>query len=401
MLGGHKLNNQLVNGNKPEFGPAILFFSGGTALESLARILTRYSHNTIHIITTFDSGGSSAALRQAFGMPAVGDIRHRLVALADLSIPGVKTLCEFFERRLEFKASGKKLLHELDLLVAGKHLWNAGFDPQMATKLWRKLEVFRSCMPETFNLRGAAVGNMILAADYLEKERNLLAAIRESASLLNVKGTVQPVSDCQAHLAVHLASGRVLVGQHLFTDKKIMDGVVTPVQAEGPIKEVWLAGDVEHPGSLRVRAHPDVPGLLARADLICYPVGSFYSSIVANLLPAGVSRAVANSEGKKVFVPNPGPDPELFGHTLQGQVEALLKAARKDDPAIELADILNVVVVDRSGGSYSGELPKKWLEKQGVAMLDFQFSDIASSQKNFVRIQEQRLSKLLVAMAGM
>ncbi|MGE4294032.1 MAG: 2-phospho-L-lactate transferase CofD family protein, partial [Desulfovibrio sp.] len=70
----------------PALGPRVLFFSGGTALRDTSAELVRYTHNSVHIITPFDSGGSSAILRKAFDMPAVGDIRNRLMALADTSL---------------------------------------------------------------------------------------------------------------------------------------------------------------------------------------------------------------------------------------------------------------------------------------------------------------------------
>ena len=67
----------------PELGPRILFFTGGSALRKTSRELIKYTHNSIHLITPFDSGGSSAVIREAFAMPAVGDIRNRLMSLAD------------------------------------------------------------------------------------------------------------------------------------------------------------------------------------------------------------------------------------------------------------------------------------------------------------------------------
>ena len=44
----------------PSRGPRILFFSGGTALRGIARELKRFTWNSIHLVTPFDSGGSSA-----------------------------------------------------------------------------------------------------------------------------------------------------------------------------------------------------------------------------------------------------------------------------------------------------------------------------------------------------
>lgn len=61
----------------PEYGPQILFFSGGTALRELSRTLKCYTHNSIHLLTPFDSGGSSAEIRRAFHVSSVGDFRNR------------------------------------------------------------------------------------------------------------------------------------------------------------------------------------------------------------------------------------------------------------------------------------------------------------------------------------
>lgn len=72
----------------PELGPRILFFSGGTALDQLSKKLKNFTHNSIHLVTPFDSGGSSAKLRHAFDMPAIGDLRSRMIALADETITG-------------------------------------------------------------------------------------------------------------------------------------------------------------------------------------------------------------------------------------------------------------------------------------------------------------------------
>ena len=75
-------------------GRRLIFFTGGTALREVSRELARHTPDTVHLLTTFDSGGSSAALRRAFAMPAVGDLRNRLLALADFSIPDcVLTFC--------------------------------------------------------------------------------------------------------------------------------------------------------------------------------------------------------------------------------------------------------------------------------------------------------------------
>ena len=94
----------------PELGPRILFFSGGSALRPLCRVLKQYTHNSVHLITAFDSGGSSAQLRRAFAMPAIGDLRNRIVALADESVRGSPQIYRLFAYRMSSTASRSELM---------------------------------------------------------------------------------------------------------------------------------------------------------------------------------------------------------------------------------------------------------------------------------------------------
>src|SRR5215831_2415080 len=103
----------------PELGPRLLFFSGGTALRETSRVLTDYTHNSFHLITPFDSGGSSAALRRAFGMISVGDLRNRLLALADRNVRGHPEIYRLFAYRFEHTAKPEALQEQLDRMVRG------------------------------------------------------------------------------------------------------------------------------------------------------------------------------------------------------------------------------------------------------------------------------------------
>jgi 2-phospho-L-lactate transferase/gluconeogenesis factor (CofD/UPF0052 family) len=80
-------------------------------------VLKQYTHNSVHLITAFDSGGSSAQLRRAFGMPAIGDLRSRIVALADESVRGNPQIYRLFAHRLSTTAAQRDLEIELAALV--------------------------------------------------------------------------------------------------------------------------------------------------------------------------------------------------------------------------------------------------------------------------------------------
>src|SRR4051794_18824549 len=104
----------LRSSRAPELGPRILFLSGGSALRPLSRVLKQYTHNSVHLITAFDSGGSSAQLRHAFAMPAIGDLRNRIVALADESVRGNPQIYRLFGYRLPASAARAPLATELE-----------------------------------------------------------------------------------------------------------------------------------------------------------------------------------------------------------------------------------------------------------------------------------------------
>ena len=85
---------------------------------------------------------------------------------------------------------------------------------------------------------------------------------------------------------------------------------------------------------------------------------------MANLLPLGVSCAVREAACPKVFIPNLGTDPELFGLTVQDQVAYLLRfgAGR---PA-RAGQALNWLLVDEDESRYPGGIPYEWLARLGI-----------------------------------
>lgn len=347
---------------EPGRQPGLLFFSGGTALRETAHELGCRTANCIHLITPFDSGGSSATLRRAFNMPAVGDLRARMTALADNRHPGNPEIYTLFSYRLSDGAPDQDLRNELEQLQNGSHHLMAQIPQPMQGIIREHLCTFAAVMPPDFPLAGANIGNLVLSAGYLVHERKLAQVAALYSRMLRVRGIVRTVVDCVAHLAVRLASGEVLVGQHRFTGKG-GTGVTSP------IKDIWLTASEDSDEPVSVSIDRRTESLILGADAICYPVGSFYSSVAANLLPRGVGRAVAASSCPKIFVPNLGVDPELAGHTLAMQVEKLFSLLQEDAPDAKPADLISIVLVDENLGVYPGGLPRKLLKNLGIELV--------------------------------
>ena len=337
-------------------GPRIVFFSGGTALAPVAAALTRHTRTAVHVITTFDSGGSSAELRRVFSMPAVGDVRARILALADSGLPGHAEITALFAYRLPLEAGDAELRRELTSLAAGIHPLAVAVPRPLRDTAVRHLSAFCEMMPETMNLAGASIGNLALTAGYMEHARQLEPVATLFSRLVHARGVVKPVVNACAHLCVELENGDVVVGQHRFTGK-------TASAIASPIRRLWLSGSLDDPRPVSVGIRPRLEEVIRSADLICYPVGSFFSSVMANLLPEGVSRAVRAAACPRVFIPNLGNDPELFGLSVQDQVAYLLRLAGAED---EPARALNWLLVDSDDGRYPGGIPDFWLRKHGI-----------------------------------
>jgi uncharacterized cofD-like protein len=115
------------------------------------------------VVTTADDGGSSGALRRAYGVPAAGDVRNCLVALAD----GANPLAAVFQHRFE------------------------GGDPALA---------------------GHTVGNVVLTA-LAQRLGDFSAAVAAAGALLGVRGRVLPATDGAVDLVATLEDGRQVRGE--------------------------------------------------------------------------------------------------------------------------------------------------------------------------------------------
>ncbi|MFO7598113.1 MAG: GAK system CofD-like protein [Desulfocurvibacter africanus] len=348
----------------PELGPKVLFFTGGTALKALSRRIIDYTHNSIHLITPFDSGGSSAKLRAAFDMPAVGDLRNRLMALADRTVKGAPETYELFACRLPRDAAPQALRERLEAMLRGDDELVARVPDPMRKIIRTHLRFFVERMPEGFDLRGASIGNLILTGGYFNYDRNIDPVIYLFSKLVEARGQVRPVVNNPLHLVAELEDGSVLMGQHLLTGKETL-----PISV--PVKRVYLTEHADDPLPTEVAIPDKTASLIAGADLICYPMGSFYTSLIANLLPRGVGESVAANRCPKVYIPNLGTDPEQRGMTLPDQVRTLLDYLERGcakPPSQE--SLLNFLLVDTRHGSYGPASDLDKLKSHGLTVID-------------------------------
>jgi len=382
----------------PELGPRIAFFSGGSALRSLCRVLKQYTHNSVHLITAFDSGGSSAQLRRAFGMPAIGDLRNRIVALADESVRGNPQIYRLFAHRLSTTAAQRELELELSALFSREHELVAALPEPMRRIVQTHLGFFAERMPHDFDLRGANLGNLLLAGGYLRHGRDLESVLFLFSKLLEVRGVVRPIVDTDLHLCADLEDGTRVVGQHRLTGKEL-----APLGSR--VSELYLVQGLDAPVRARTAIGEKVRSSIEAADLLCFPMGSFYSSVVANLLPEGVGRAIAGAGAARVYVPNTGADPEQYGMSLADSLTQLVRYVRRDAGAdVPLGRIVNLVLLDRDPGNYAMEVDVERIERMGIRVVSLDLvaessvTESSVTRSNQPQIHPQRLAEALLSL---
>jgi uncharacterized cofD-like protein len=162
----------------------IVCVGGGTGLPTLLKGVSQICHSPggdeitlTAVVCVSDNGGSSGTLRQSFGIPAVGDLRNCLVALAS----GGSPLGDLFQHRLS-RGNG---------------------------------------------LSGHALGNLVVTA-LCERTGSLLEAIRQAADLLQSCGHVLPSTEQPVTLCAE------------FEDRAIVRGEVQIAGRRGRIARVWL-----------------------------------------------------------------------------------------------------------------------------------------------------------------
>ena len=348
----------------PEFGPRLLFFTGGSALREVSTRLTEFTHNSIHLVTPFDSGGSSAVIRDAFDMLSVGDLRNRLMALADQAVRGNPSVYRLFAHRFSSRTDAGMLKEELERMARGKHNLVDQVPNPMRRIIRNHLHYFLERMPLDFDLRGASIGNLVLTGGYLNNRRHIDPVVFMFSKLITAQGIVKPITGGSYHLAAELSNGEVVAGQHRITQKAMPT-------LKHRINRVFLTNSLNSVEPVRLQAKPPIRELIQSAELICFPMGSYFSSVTANLLAEGIGRTVVENQCPKIYTPNPTPDPETNGWTLCEQVENLVGALRTSGSNSHAANrVLDYVLVDSSRGDYGKSIGARRIEKLGVRIID-------------------------------
>lgn len=192
----------------------VVAIGGGTGLSALLRGLKLQDVNLTAIVTVADDGGSTGRIRNVFNMPAPGDIRNCLVAMAD------------------------------DESLMGR-LFHYRFDR------------------EGSELTGHAFGNLFITA-LTQVTGSFEQGVIESARVLNVRGRVLPSTLENITLCAEMEDGQVVRGESALSHEsdKITEVFLEPdaPDAYRPALAAILNADliVMGPGSLYTSVVPNL-----------------------------------------------------------------------------------------------------------------------------------------------
>lgn len=179
------------------------------------------------------------------------------------------------------------------------------------------------------DLNGHSIGNLILTSLYKETG-SMRKSIEYMSKLLRVEHTVLPLSEDYLTLMGETDDGEIIEGEEEIT------------LARKHYKRIFYK---EQPHIL-----PEVFESIKEADLIILSMGSLYTSILPHLICPEVSKAIADSKAKVMYICNvmtqPG-ETDKFG--VSDHVNTLEKYIGKDR--------INAVIVSNN------ILPKELLEK--------------------------------------
>lgn len=135
------------------------------------------------------------------------------------------------------------------------------------------------------SLSGHSIGNLLIAGLLDQAGGDFEKAIDLASEVLNIRGTVVPSTLHPARLRAVLEDGREVCGE-----TKI-------VESARRIRRIYL--DPEN-----VEANGAAVEAILNADVICIGPGSVYTSVVPNLLVAGIAEALSQTRATRAYICN-------------------------------------------------------------------------------------------------
>ena len=277
----------------------IVVFGGGTGLSLLLSGLKLFPVDVTTVIAVSDNGSSTGVLKKELDIPAVGDVGKVLISMANVD--------EDFTKLLRYRFSKDGSLHN------------------------------------------HPVRNIMLAA-LIDLKGSLTEATRYMCSLLNVKGTVLPLTEEKVEL----------VGENAQHEREFFG-------------QVEVSHNIRHITRLNydhnVHVSQEVVSHILDCDLIVFSPGSLYTSILPHLIADEVVDALSRSKAPIMYVCNLVTQP---GETDRYNVSDHLKVLN------QYLGTRRVDIVLANNGEIAPEVVDVYLTKENKTVVDLDMEEVLS-----------------------
>jgi uncharacterized cofD-like protein len=228
--------------------PKIVAIGGGTGMPQLLRGLRAYTDHITAIVTVADDGGSSGRLRRQMGVLPPGDFRNNIAALSEAE--------------------------------------------QLMTRLFQYRFADHDVGGNSNELAGHSFGNLFITT-MAAVTGSFETGLAESSRVLAVRGRIFPST--LEHITL---CAEICLTQPDGTEEwRTIEGESSITQAGGRIVRVFLKPD-------QPRAYPAVIKAILEADLIVAGPGSFFTSVIPNLLVPAIREAICASRAPRIYLCN-------------------------------------------------------------------------------------------------
>ena len=261
----------------------IVIFGGGSGLSQLLKGLKLFPIEITAVVTVADNGASTGRLRKELNIPAVGDVSKVMLSMSN------------------------KDQDEMDL------------------------KNYRFTKSKT--LGNHSVKNLLLTA-LLDLKGSFDSAIPILADILDIKGTVLPLTEDSINLVGITEDGKSIYGEEQIT------------KCAHKIEYVKYDKDFT--------VNPKVFSAIKSADLIIFSSGSLLTSIIPHLIDKTLVKAINEAKAPKMYVCNLFTQPgETDDFTVFDHVKYLEKYLGKDKIDIVIAN--NTIMSSKLAAKYANE----------------------------------------------
>ncbi|MBQ8878682.1 MAG: YvcK family protein [Lachnospiraceae bacterium] len=294
----------------------VVVFGGGTGLSCLLSGLKLFPIDVTTIITVSDNGSSTGVLKEELDIPAVGDVGKVLLAMANGDDDLIKLL------RYRFSKSGSLYNHP--------------------------------------------VRNIILAA-LIDLKGNLTEATKYMCQLLNIKGTVLPLTEEKVELV-----GKSKDKEYFGEEEVSMN--IRHIRKLAYDHDIQISDEIKHK--------------ILDADLIIFSSGSLYTSILPHLLSEEVTGAIEETNAPLMYISNLVTQPgETDDYSVSDHIKVLNRylKKRKIDMVVANSAQIDRRIIDKYLTTENKKvvaLDREVLKEQNVRIIE---GDIFSIENEVIR----------------